>query len=407
MTQTLIKVDLSKPPQTQEVLHNRWHPDIPMIAYVKPGDEFRVECVDWTGGQIANDDVANDVRDIDLTKVHYLSGPIGVEGAEPGDLLVVDILDIGVLPESAWGFTGIFAKTNGGGFLTNHYPDARKACWDFHGIHTSSRHIPGVEFVGIIHPGLIGCLPSKPLLDTWNKRERELFATAPGRVPPLCTLPSPESAHLGKLQGSAAADAAKEAARTVPPREHGGNCDIKNLTRGSKVFFPVYVKGAGLSMGDLHFSQGDGEITFCGAIEMAGWIEIRVNLIKDGVNKYGITNPIFQPSPLEPKYTRHLIFEGISVDEDGNQYYLDAHVAYRRACLNAIEYLKKFGYSGEQAYAILGIAPVEGRISGIVDIPNVCATLYLPVEIFAFDISPTAEGPTVKVSGGADLASVK
>jgi formamidase len=60
MTQTLIKVDLSKPPQTQEVLHNRWHPDIPMIAYVKPGDEFRVECVDWTGGQIANDDVAND-----------------------------------------------------------------------------------------------------------------------------------------------------------------------------------------------------------------------------------------------------------------------------------------------------------------------------------------------------------
>jgi formamidase len=126
--------NLSKPPQTQEVLHNRWHPDIPMIAYVKPGDEFRVECVDWTGGQIANDDVANDVRDIDLTKVHYLSAPIGVEGAEPGDLLVVDILDIGVLPESAWGFTGIFAKTNGGGFLTNHYPDARKACWDFHGI---------------------------------------------------------------------------------------------------------------------------------------------------------------------------------------------------------------------------------------------------------------------------------
>jgi formamidase len=126
--------NLSKPPQTQEVLHNRWHPDIPMIAYVKPGDEFTVECVDWTGGQIANDDVANDVRDTDLTKVHYLSGPIGVEGAEPGDLLVVDILDIGVLPESAWGSTGIFAKTNGGGFLTNHYPDALKACWDFHGI---------------------------------------------------------------------------------------------------------------------------------------------------------------------------------------------------------------------------------------------------------------------------------
>jgi len=65
------------------VLHNRWHPDIPMVAMVKPGDEFRVECIDWTGGQIENNDSANDIRDVDLTKVHYLSGPIGVEGAEP------------------------------------------------------------------------------------------------------------------------------------------------------------------------------------------------------------------------------------------------------------------------------------------------------------------------------------
>jgi formamidase len=62
---------------------------------------------------------------------------------------------------------------------------------------------------------------------------------------------------------------------------------------------------------------------------------------------------------------------------------------------------------GERVSTHLNIAPVEGRISGIVDIPNVCATVYLPTEIFAFDISPTAEGPTVKVSGGADLASVK
>ena len=67
-------------------------------------------------------------------------------------------------------------------------------------------------------------------------------------------------------------------------------------------------------MGDIHFSQGDGEITFCGAIEMAGYLDIRVNLIKDGVSKYGITNPIFEPSPIQPDYKRHLIFEGISVD---------------------------------------------------------------------------------------------
>jgi len=86
------------------------------------------------------------------------------------------------------------------------------------------------------------------------------------------------------------------------------------------------------------------------------------------------------------------------VDEtSGKQLYLDAHVAYRRACLNAIEYLKKFGYTGEQAYMILGTAPCEGRISGIVDIPNACCTLAIPTEIFNFDISPNASGPTRSV----------
>jgi formamidase len=181
---------------------------------------------------------------------------------------------------------------------------------------------------------LIGCLPSKALLDTSNHRKAALFKTDPNRVPPLCALSYASTAHLGKLKGSAATAAAQQAAGTVPPREHGGNCDIKNLTRGSKVFFPVYVQGGGLSVGDLHFSQGDGEITFCGAIEMAGWIELRVSLSKQGVSKYGIVNPVFQPSPLQPNYTNHLIFEGISVDEAGKQHYLDPHVAYRRACLS-------------------------------------------------------------------------
>ncbi len=406
MPKTIIKVDIDTPPEDQDILHNRWHPDIPMVCMVKPGDEFRVECVDWTGGQISNNDSANDIDVVDLTKVHYLSGPIGVEGAEPGDLLEVDILDLGVLENSEWGFTGLFSKQNGGGFLTEHYPDARKACWDFHGIYTSSRHIPKVEFAGIMHPGLIGCLPSQELLDTWNKREKELFDTDPERTPPLCALPHAETAHMGRMKGDAAKEAAAEAARTVPPREHGGNCDIKNLTRGAKVYFPVYVKGGGLSMGDIHFSQGDGEITFCGAIEMAGYLDIRVNLIKNGVAKYGVKNPIFQTSPMEPKYNSHLVFEGISVDETGKQFYLDPHVSYRMACLNAIEYMKKFGYTGEQAYAILGTAPVEGRISGIVDIPNACTTLYLPTEIFEFDIKPNAIGPTNSVPSGIDLATI-
>ncbi|MBD2577498.1 formamidase [Oscillatoria sp. FACHB-1406] len=394
MPPTLFKVDLTKPMQEQELPgHNRWHPDIPAVVSVSPGDIFRIECKDWTDGQIANNDDPSDVRDVDLSVVHVLSGPIYVNGAEPGDILVVDLLDIGPLAGDEWGFTGIFARENGGGFLTDHFPNAAKACWDIQGIYTQSRHIPGVRFAGITHPGLIGCAPSHELLAKWNARERALVEKGgpPWKpaIPPLAELPNPKNAILGTLKGAEFDRVAAEAARTVPPREHGGNCDIKNLSKGSRIYFPVYVEGAKLSMGDIHFSQGDGEISFCGAIEMSGYIDLHVDVIKGGVEKYGMVNPIFKPGPVEPRYSEYLIFEGISVDEfTGEQYYLDAHVAYRRACLNAIEYLKKFGFTGEQAYLLLSCAPVEGRVSGIVDIPNACCTLALPTEIFDIDILP-------------------
>ncbi len=403
MAETLISVDLTESPHTNEKIHNRWHPDIPMAVWVEPGDDFRIETYDWTGGQIKNDDDAADVRDVELQQVHYLSGPVGVKGAEPGDLLVVDILDIGAVEDNMWGFNGFFSRNNGGGFLTDHYPDAQKSIWDFEGMFTKSRHVPGVRYAGLIHPGLIGCLPDRKMLDMWNTREGALKATDPDRVPALCELPNTQSAHMGALKGEARDKAAAEGARTVPPREHGGNCDIKDLSRGSKIYFPVYVDGAGLSMGDLHFSQGDGEITFCGAIEMPGWLHIKVSLIKDGMAKYGVKNPIFKPSPITPKYDDYLIFEGISVDEAGTQHYLDVHVAYRQACLNAIEYMKKFGYTGAQGYAILGTAPVQGHISGVVDIPNACATLWLPTDIFEFDMMPGSDGPTKHLDGKIDV----
>ena len=403
MTETLIKVDLNQPVTENEQIHNRWHPDIPMACWVKPGDDFILETYDWTAGAIKNNDDASDVRDVDLSTVHYLSGPVGVHGAEPGDLLVVDLLDIGAKADSQWGFNGFFSRQNGGGFLTDHFPSAQKAIWDFKGMFTSSRHIPGVNFAGLIHPGLIGCLPDPVMLADWNRREQELIDTNPTRVPPLANAPLAATAHMGKLQGSARDDAAATGARTVPPREHGGNCDIKDLSRGSKIYFPVYVNGAGLSVGDLHFSQGDGEITFCGAIEMAGWVHMKVELIKGGMAKYGIKNPVFKPSPITPNYKNYLIFEGISVDEQGQQHYLDVNVAYRQACLNAINYLTKFGYSPAQGYALLGSAPVQGHISGVVDIPNACATLWLPTEIFEFDINPNANGPTKFLDGSIDL----
>lgn len=92
---------------------NRWHPDIPFAGTIKDGETVKIECVDWTGGQIGNNDSADDMKNVDLTKIHYLSGPFEIEGAQPGDLLLVEIMDVQPFQDRPWGFTGIFDKNNG------------------------------------------------------------------------------------------------------------------------------------------------------------------------------------------------------------------------------------------------------------------------------------------------------
>ncbi|KXP05626.1 acetamidase/formamidase family protein [Tsukamurella tyrosinosolvens] len=417
MPEVVFPLDSSKKFTDQEKIgHNRWHYAIPPAVTVKPGDTFRVHCREWFDGAIHNDDSAEDILNAPLTTVHTLSGPIAVEGAKPGDLLIVDIVDVGPIPQEdsgplagqGWGYTGIFAKENGGGFLTDQFPDAYKAIWDFTGHTATSRHVPHVSFTGIIHPGLMGTAPSKDLLARWNAREAALIATDPDRVPPLALPPEPNDAVLGTLTGDAFTAAAAEAARTAPPRENGGNQDIKNLTRGTRVFYPVFVDGANLSVGDLHFSQGDGEITFCGAIEMGGFIDLHVDIISGGMETYGVSeNAIFLPGgDVGPRYEQFLAFSGTSVTLDDEQRYLDSHLAYQRACLHAIDYLTKFGYSPEQAYLLLGAAPIEGRLSGVVDIPNSCATVYIPTSIFDFDVTPGKDGPVrIDPGQGAPRAS--
>ncbi|KAI3747860.1 hypothetical protein L6452_10557 [Arctium lappa] len=410
--QVVVSVNPKKKPWEQKLpLHNRWHPKIPSVATVKTGQVFRIDMVDWTGGAIKDDNSATDVKHIDLSTVHYLSGPIRVvdeEGipAKAGDLLAVEICDLGPLPGEEWGFTAIFDRENGGGFLTDHFPCATKAIWYFEGIYAYSPHIPGVRFPGLTHPGIIGTAPSMELLNIWNERERELEENGLKSLKlcevlhsrPLANLPSTKGCLLGKIpEGSEEWEKiANEAARTIPGRENGGNCDIKNLSRGSKIYLPVFVEGANFSTGDMHFSQGDGEVSFCGAIEMSGFLELKCDIIRGGMKEYltpmGPTplhvNPIFEIGPVEPRFSEWLVFEGISVDESGRQHYLDASVAYKRAVLNAIDYLSKFGYTKEQVYLLLSCCPCEGRISGIVDAPNAVATLAIPTAIFDQDIRP-------------------
>lgn len=113
-----------------------------------------------------------------------------------------------------------------------------------------------MRFAGLIHPGILGCAPSAEVLANWNQREGDLIKACSHMDRDVALPPQPMNVHAGSASGDIKEKVGREGARTVPGRpEHGGNCDIKNLSRGSKVFLPVHVPGAKFSVGDLHFSR--------------------------------------------------------------------------------------------------------------------------------------------------------
>ena len=358
--------------------HNRWHPDIPPLIEIEPGGEVILESPGYDDYQLRDDDSTADVSAMDLTRVHPLAGPVAVRGAEPGDLLVVDLLELS--PLSGVGYSCVIPEI--GGILRDVYPAAYKSVWYMRGnVYAESRHIPGVRIPALPHPGVIGVAPSHQMLAQWNEREAPLAADE--RAYP----PHAETALFRGVGPAKHASMAAEAARTVPPRENGGNVDIKNLSSGSRIYFPVFVPGALLSVGDLHFAEGDGEATW-NAIEMDGATWLRAGLIKGGATKYNVRTPMFQPGPVEPQFgNRYLTFTGFNF-RGSQQAFNDCTMAAREAMLQAIDHLTHFGYSGEQAYTLLSVAPIELRISGITDVPNACVTLYLPLDIFDQGILP-------------------
>ncbi|ERM93933.1 hypothetical protein AMTR_s00137p00089790 [Amborella trichopoda] len=260
----VVPVDPKRKPWEQKVpLHNRWHPLIPPVEEVREGELFRVEMLDWTGGNIGDNDSALDIKSIDLSTTRGIP-------AKPGDLLAIKICNLGPLPADEWGYTATLDRENGGGFLTDHFPCATKAIWYFEGIYAYSPHIPGVRFPGLTHPGIIGTAPSHELLNIWNEREKDLEVNGYKsfklcdilHTRPLANLPTAKGCLLGKIvendwltntkfltkfsnqyvdrRGETDWEKiASEAARTIPGREIGGNGDIKNLSRGSKDIRPM------------------------------------------------------------------------------------------------------------------------------------------------------------------------
>jgi formamidase len=351
--------------------HNRWHPDIPPALRCEPGDEVILETRDTFDGYFHPGSNTKDVEAAPFGLVHPVTGPVHVDGAEPGDLLVAEILE--VLPEP-FGFT---AQVPGFGFLRNDFPEAFLVRWNLDDGFATSEDLPGVRIAGAPFMGVIGVAPSRDLLERASAREAELLNRGGDAV---VLLPDPS--------GAVPADPAiaGEALRTIPPREHGGNADIKQLTAGTRLLLPVFVDGALFSAGDAHFAQGDGES--CGtAIEMAGTLRVRLDLRKGQAAERGIRSMCWErddPGPAEVAPPgRYFATTGMCIDRDGRNEFEDVTLAARNALDAMLGHLTaEYGYSRQQAYAICSVA-VDLKISQVVDVPNVIVSAFLPLDIFS------------------------
>ena len=178
---------------------------------------------------------------------------------------------------------------------------------------------------------------------------------------------------------------ANEALRTIPPREFAGNLDVRQLSRGSRLYVPVNVEGALFSIGDGHFAQGDGEV--CGtAIEMRAAFDLEFHVAKGEAARRRLTTASYaRDDPASPDIAAAGPFfatTGISVTEDGENTSEDATLAGKRAMLAMIDHLVvDRGFSRAQAYAIASVA-VDLRLSSVVNVPNFVASAVLPLDIF-------------------------
>jgi formamidase len=171
---------------------------------------------------------------------------------------------------------------------------------------------------------------------------------------------------------------------TLPSREIGGNLDIRHLSRGSRLLLPVHVPGALLSLGDVHFAQGEGEV--CGsAIEIGARVTFRVH-VASAAPAWTPRFPAFETA-VQPQ-RRYFATTGISLADDGRNELLDIRLAARRALLELIDYLAAtYGFTREAAYVLASVA-AELRISQLVDLPNALVSALLPLDIFEDYRSP-------------------
>ncbi|HYJ97360.1 MAG TPA: acetamidase/formamidase family protein, partial [Burkholderiaceae bacterium] len=281
---------------------------------IAPGESVQFETIDASSGQLTKTSTARDLEKLDLGRVNPVTGPVWIDGAMPGDALKVTILS---LRPSGWGWTG---NIPGFGLLTDQFPDARLHHWDYDPALTPAMYGPGGRVPLRPFTGTIGVAPAEPGLHS-----------------------------------------------IIPPRNVGGNMDVRDIAEGVELYLPIEVDGAIFSVGDTHAAQGDGEV--CGtAIETAIDVSLKIELIKDArlrMPRYVTPGPV----------SNHLDKRGYEVTTGIGP---DLMAGARMAVSEMVELLsKRYNYSPIDAYMLCSVC-ADLRISSIVDVPNWVVSFYFP-----------------------------
>jgi acetamidase/formamidase len=299
--------------------HYGWNNAFQPAETIAPGSTLRFECLDSGNGHFKPGSTAETVGTLDFSKVNPVTGPIFIDGAEPGDILKVTIESF---EPSGFGWTAI---------------------------------IPGF--------GLLADQFTTPALTLWSYDKSNMAPAAWGKSGKVPLKPFAGTIGLAPAEGGLHS--------VVPPRRVGGNLDIRDLSTGTTLYLPVEVKGALFSVGDTHAAQGDGEV--CGtAIESA----MSVTLGFDVIKQTPLATPRFStPGPV----TRHLDAKGYEVTTGIGP---DLMTGARNAVSNMIELLGRLHHlSGEDAYMLCSVAG-DLRVSEIVDMPNWVVSFYFPRAVF-------------------------
>ena len=365
---------------------NRYHPAIPMVADANPGDYISLETRDALDSDLTLDSTADDLAALDLNLVHPMTGPVHIDGAKRGDVLAVTLVDI---EPDEFGYTLIVP---GFGFLRDLYTEPYFVGWRTARDGATSDAMPGVRIPMAAFLGSVGVLPGEPEVKAWMAREAALGAAGGIALPP-----EPAGALPAAICGAGGAHA-DSCLRTIPPRENGGNMDVQQMQIGTTLLLPCFVDGCGLFVGDVHFAQGDGEVSGT-AIEIGARVTLRTEIRPGG--GANITAPQYEGGaqlktiapakfyaavgfPLKdsgviPPFLSYIDDAEIAGLENLNE---DLGLAARGALIDLIAYIQReHGLSREQAYILASVA-ADLVVGQVVDVPNYAVSAILDLTVF-------------------------